>query len=402
MEFSYQAKTQSGEVLEGKIEAPNENAAVEILHGKGFMVFSLEPVQRGFLLSDLNQIFAKPKTKDVVIFTRQLSTLVEADMPLAESLRTLAHQVGKASFRKIIDDVANAVEGGSALSAALAEYPKLFSPFYIKLVRSGEVSGKLQDSLSYLADYLERSQGISSKIRGALAYPIFVVGAMIVVMIIMAVYVLPNLLVIFKESGVTELPLPTRMLIGFTDFMNAYLWYLLAVAAGGTALFWRYIHTERGRALFDDIKLRVPIFGKILKNLYLARISESLATLIKADISILDAIKITSDLVGNISYQQILLEAEESVRGGGSISDVFSKYSDMPALLTSMVSVGERTGKLEYMLNHVSKFFKEESESDIQNFAQLLEPVLVLIIGVGVALLVAAVLLPLYSIVNTA
>ncbi len=402
MEFSYQAKTQSGEVLGGVIEALNENTAVEILHSKGLTVFSLEPIQRGFLLSDLNHIFARPKTKDIVIFTRQLSTLVEADMPLAESLRTLAHQIDKVPFRKIIDDVANAVEGGSALSAALAEYPALFSPFFIKLVKSGEVSGKLQDSLSYLAGYLERSQGISSKIRGALAYPAFVVGAMIVVMIVMSVYVLPNLLVIFKESGVTELPLPTRLLIGFTDFMNAYLWYLLVAAAVGIALFWRYIRTQRGKAWSDDVKLRVPIFGRILKNLYLARISESLATLIKADISILDAIKITSDLVGNVGYQQILLEAEESVRGGGSISDVFSKYSDMPALLTSMVSVGERTGKLEYMLNHVSKFFKEESENDIQNFAQLLEPVLVLIIGAAVALLVAAVLLPLYSIVGAA
>jgi len=387
-------------VLVGAVEALNESVAVEILHGKGLTVFSLEPLQRGFLLSDLNLIFARPKTKDIVVFTRQLSTLVEADMPLAESLRTLAHQIDKAPFRKIIDDVANAVEGGSALSAALAEYPSLFSPFFIKLVKSGEVSGKLQDSLSYLADYLERSQGISSKIRGALVYPAFVVGAMVVVMIIMSVYVLPNLLVIFKESGVTELPLPTRLLIGFTDFMNAYLWYLLAVAAGGIALFWRYIRTEQGKAWFDDIKLRVPIFGRILRNLYLARISESLATLIKADISILDTIKITSDLVGNISFQQILLEAEENVRGGGSISDVFSKYSDIPALLTSMVSVGERTGKLEYMLNHVSKFFKEESENDIQNFAQLLEPVLVLVIGAAVALLVAAVLLPLYSIVG--
>lgn len=402
MEFSYQARMQGGQIVEGSVEAPSENVAVDVLHGKGLTVLSLRAQERGLFGSDLNQIFAKPKSKDIVIFTRQLSTLVEADMPLAESLRTLARQVEKPSLRKVISSIADAVEGGSSLSSALAEYPALFSSFYIKLVKSGEVSGKLQDALTYLAEYMERSQGITTKIRGALAYPAFVVSAMVVVMLIIVIYVLPNLLVIFKESGVTDLPLPTRILIFVTNFVNAYLWYILILLVGGVVSFWRYITTEKGKIWFDDFKLRVPIFGRILKNLYLARISESLATLIKSDIAILDAIKITSDLVGNINYQQILLEAEESVRGGGTMSDVFSRYDDVPALLTSMVSIGERTGKLEFMLNHVSKFFKEESESDIQNFAQLLEPILVLVIGFGVAVLVAAVLLPLYSIVGAA
>ncbi len=402
MEFTYQAKTPSGEVLEGSIETPNENTAVELLHGRGYTVLSLVPIRRDVFSADLSQYFSKPKNKDIVIFTRQLATLIDADMPLAEGLRTLSKQVEKQSFKKIITTVSESVEGGSSLSAALAQYPKLFSSFYIKLVRSGELSGKLHDSLTYLADYLERSQAINSKIKGALAYPAFVVFAMVIVTAIMAVYVLPQLLVIFKESGITNLPASTKALIFFTDFFNQHLILIFAVIILAVGGFMRYIRTPKGKEWLDGFKLRLPPFGRILRNLYLARLAESLATLIKAGISILDAIRITSDLVDNRNFQRVLLDAEENVRGGGSISDVFAKYKDIPALLTSMIAIGERTGKLDYMLGHISKFYRTESETDIQNISQLIEPVLVLVLGFGVAILVSSVLLPIYSLVGAA
>ena len=400
MEFSYQVKNQTGQFSEGTIEAPSENAAVDILHGRGYVVLSLQTTQQDFFSADLNQIFAKPNIKDVVVFTRQLATLIDADMPLAEGLRTLAKQLEKASFTKIISDVADEVEGGSSLSAALAQYPKLFSPFFIKLVRSGEASGKLHESLSYLAEYLERTQAINSKIRGALTYPAFVIFAMIVVAGIMVVYVLPQLLVIFKESGITNLPITTRLLIAITDLVNNNLTLLIVLVIGTGVSAWRYLATENGQIWSDDTKLKLPVFGKILRNLYLARIAESLSTLIKADISILDAIKITSDLVGNRNYQAILLDAEENVRGGGTISDVLARHAEMPVLLTSMVAIGEKTGKIEFMLEHVSKFFRSESENDIQNISQLIEPILVFVLGIGVAILVSSILLPIYSLVG--
>jgi len=402
MEFSYQAKNQTGQFFEGVIEASTENMAVDLLHGKGYIVLSLRSTQKDLFSSDLNQIFAKPNNKDVVIFTRQLATLIDADMPLAEGLRTLSRQVDKPSFTKIVSEISEEVEGGSSLSGALSQYPKLFSPFYVKLVRSGEASGKLQESLSYLADYLERTQDINSKIRGALAYPLFVVGAMIVVSTIMVVYVLPQLLVIFKESGITDLPVTTRILISVTNFVNNNLYVILAVVIAGGIFIWRYVISEKGQVWANDIELKLPIFGKILRNLYLARISESLSTLIKADISILDAIKITSDLVGNRNYQNILLDAEENVRGGGTMSEIFARYKEVPALLTSMVAIGEKTGKIEFMLDHVSKFFRSESEGDIRNLSQLIEPVLVFVLGIGVAILVSSILLPIYNLVGAA
>lgn len=398
MQFTYQVKATDGKVTTGLIEAPDENAAVVELHGRGFVVLSLGAVETSLFGGDIMRYFNRPKTKDVVLFTRQLSTLIEADVPLAEGIRTLANQTDNPAFGKIISDISDKLEGGSSLSAAFAEHPKLFTQFYVKLVRAGEISGRLQQSLLYLADYLERNQSITSKVRNALAYPVFVIFAMVVVAIIMVVYVLPQLLVIFKEAGDIQLPITTRMLIAVTDFANNYilliLGFIVVVVVGSL----QYVRTTDGRAWWDRAKLRIPAFGVILKSLYLSRIAENMATLIKSDIAILDALRVTADIVDNVVYRDILLHAEEEVRGGGSISDVFRQYKQMiPSLMTSMIAIGERTGKMDFMLGHVSKFYRTESENRIDGISSLIEPVLVVVLGLGVAILVSSILLPLYS-----
>lgn len=400
MNFSYKIKTQNGEILEGKIAAADENTAVDVLQGKGYLIFSIERLEGSIFSIDLNKYLQKTTNKDIAIFTRQLSTLIDADMPLAEGLRTLARQFEKPNLKKVISEISEAVEGGSSLSIALFAHPKLFSSFYIKLVQSGEVSGKLHEALLYLATHLERSQEINSKIKGALAYPAFVVFALIVVTGIMVVYVLPQLLAIFDDLGVQDLPLTTRILIWVTTFVNKYLYYLFTLFFGSIFLGWRYIQTPEGKAHFDSFKINMPALGTVVRNLYLARISESLSTLIKSGIPILDAIHITSELVGNINYQRILLDAEDNVRGGGSISDVFSRYKEIPPLMSSMISIGEKTGKLDFMLEHISKFYKSESDTTIDSIATLIEPILVLVLGVAVAILVSAILLPIYNLVG--
>jgi type IV pilus assembly protein PilC len=400
MEFNYQIKNQAGQINNGVIDAPNQDEAVSILHAKGYVVLSLTPLHKDLFSKDINNILSPPKNKDIVIFTRQLSTLVEADMPLAEGLRTLAQQVEKPALKKVVAEVAEAVEAGSSLSAALAAQPKLFSSFYIKLVQAGEVTGKLESSLMYLADYMERSQGINSKIRGALAYPAFVVSAMIVVGMIMAVYVLPQLLSVFKDSGITDLPLTTRILMAMTSFVNNYFYYILVILAVLCFLVVRFLRTPQGKTYLDDLMVNAPGIGSIVRNLYLARMAESLSTLIKSGIAILEALKITADLVGNTNYRLIMLAAEENVRGGGSISEVLAKHKEMPPLFTSMVAIGERTGKLDYMLEHVSKFYKSESDTAINSITQLIEPILVLILGFAVAILVSSILLPIYGMVG--
>ena len=400
MNFKYKIKTQTGEILEGAVQAPDENVAVTTLQLKGYTILSLETTEKGLLGSDVSKYFVKTSNKDVVLFTRQLSTLIDADMPLAEGLRTLAKQVEKPVFKKIVSDVSESVESGQSLSSSLAVHPELFGSFYIKLVQSGEVSGKLHESLLYLADYLERSQSINSKIKAALAYPAFVVFALLVVTSIMVVYVLPQLLGIFKDIGDVELPITTRALIWVTSFVNKYLIFLMTFFIALIAGVWRYIGTPSGRAWLDNIKITFPSLGIVVRSLYLARISESLSTLIKSGIPILDALHITSELVGNMNYQKILLDAEESVRGGGTISESFSKYAEIPPLTTSMISIGEKTGKLDFMLSHISKYYKSESENAIGSISQLIEPILVLLLGIAVAILVSAILLPIYNLVG--
>jgi type IV pilus assembly protein PilC len=323
-------------------------------------------------------------------------------MPLVESLRTLAKQVEKPTFRKILTEVSEDVEAGSSLSNALSKHPKLFSTFYIKLVQSGEVTGKIHESLLYLADYLERNQSINSKIRAALAYPAFVIFALIAVTLIMVIYVLPQLLTIFEEAGVENLPLTTRKLIWVVNFINTYLYFLILGISVLVYSGWTWIRTPRGKEWLDNTKIKLPLLKVVIRNLYLARLAESLSTLIKAEIPILEALKITSELVGNENYRKIMLASEENVRNGGAISEILGKYEEMPPLFTSMVAIGERTGKLDFILEHISKFYKSESDNTINSISQLIEPILVLVLGFAVAILVSSILLPIYSLVGVA
>lgn len=401
MEFFYRAKNQVGELLEGGVEAPSEEQAVNILHQKNLVILGLEQVSKGIFSTDIIASLNRPSRKDVVIFTRQLATLIDADVPLVEGLNTLAEQVEKGSFKKMVAAIANSIQGGSSLSIALSEHHRVFSDFYISLVRAGEVSGKLQATLLYLADYLERSASLNSKIRGALSYPAFVLTALIVVTIILMTTVLPQLLAVIKDAGVKDLPLTTKILVATTNFFNRFVVLIVLAIIAAIVAFFYYVKTPPGRAKFDDFKVKMPQFGKISRNIYLARTSETLSTLIKAGVPILESLSITSEVVGNVTYKNILLEAKQSVQGGGSISDIFKKYPTVfPPLVYSMLAIGEKTGRTDFMLDGIFKFYKTEAENNIQNLSQLIEPVLILLLGLGVAVLVSAVLLPIYSLVG--
>lgn len=402
MEFIYQAKTHTGDLVQGKIEAPNEDQAVSSLHQKNLVVLSLTKAPSGLFERDIFLSLQKPSKKDVVLFTRQLATLVDADVPLVEGLYTLVKQVEKESFRRVILATVNSIEGGASLSVALSEHSRVFGRFYISLVRAGEVSGKVQTTLLYLADYLERSSALTSKIQGALAYPVFVLFALVVVTAIIFTTVLPQLLSIIRDAGVQEIPLTTRVLITVTDFVNRFFFLIVILILIGVVNVLYYVKTPQGRVRLDNLKIKLPQFGKVIRGFYLARVAETLSTLIKAGVPILEGITITSDVVGNVIYRDILLEAKENVQGGGTISEVFSKYKEFPPLVTSMLSIGEKTGRTDYMLENIFKFYKTEAENNIANLSQLIEPVLILILGLGVGILVSAILLPIYSLVGTA
>ena len=402
MNFLYEAKNATGKHITGTIDAPSEEQAILSLQQKNLYVLHLDVADTSILKKDLFSYFNRPSKKNLVIFTRQLATLMDADVPLLEGLTILARQAEQESFRRVILTVTASIQGGASLSVALGEHDHVFERFYTSLVHVGEVSGKMHETLLYLADYLERNGALTAKIRGAIFYPTFVLTAMVIVAVIMMTTVIPQLLEIIKDSGVTDLPLPTRMLVFVSDIFQRFWALLLIFVLGGLAAIVSYVKTPSGKVIFDRIKISVPRFGKIIRNLYLARMAETLATLVRSGVPILEGIEITATVVGNEIYRGILLEAKKSVQSGGSLSGTLKEYSEFPTLVSSMLATGEQTGRTDYMLTSIFTFYKTEAENDIQNLSQLIEPVLILILGVGIGLLVAAILLPIYSLVNVA
>jgi|SRR3989344_759575 len=400
MKLSYQAKNSAGKHVEGVLDAPSEDQAVQLLHDKGLFVISIEETSQSIFQSDVFSFLSKPSKKDIVIFTRQLATLIDADVPILEGLDILSRQTDKKAFAKIITVVRSAVEGGATLSVALREHEKIFGSFYISLIRVGEVSGTMQETLLYLADYLERIASLNSKIKSALFYPTFVLAAMLLVTIIMMTTVVPQLLSILADSGVTELPLTTRILIAVSGFMTSYIVFILLAIFAVVVIVVYYIRTPNGKKSFDLFKISIPRFGRIVKNLYIARMAETLATLIKAGVPILESLDVCAEVIGNEVYRDILLEAKDDIKGGGSLSETLQRHNTVPKLVSAMVMTGEKTGRTEYMLTTLQKFYKTEAETDVQNLSQLIEPVLILLLGVGIGILVAAILMPIYSLVN--
>ena len=402
-QFNYKAQTPQGEITEGVVDAGSENQAISTLHGRGLVIISIEEGGTGGIAEkDIGAFLQRIGTKDVTIFTRQLATLVGAEVPLLESIKTLSRQTEKQKFADIIEDIARDVEGGSSLSQALDKYPDVFSIFYVRLVKSGELTGRLSETLNQLADFLERSGALVRKIRSALAYPAFVVFALVAVMTVMMTTVMPQLLNVLEESGVQNLPLTTRLMVSITDFFNQYILFILLGLVLGIIFFVRYVRSDTGREWFDAAKINLPRIQIISRAFYMARLSESLSTLVRVGIPILDALSLTSDLVGNEVYRKILLESMENVRGGGSISEVFAKYDEIPKLVPSMLAIGEKSGKTDFMLDNLAKFYKSEADNAVNTITQIIEPVLILFLGAAVGVVVSSILLPIFSLVGAA
>ena len=405
MQYYYTARSHAGDLQSGTVEAGSEKEAVELLQTHGLVVIALEEESKNLFgreLTFLNRV----KSKELVVFCRQVSILFSAKVPLVETLHTVAKQIRNRYFREIILEISNDVEGGTVFSKALAKHPKVFSSFFISMVRSGEVSGTLEMTLNYLADYLEKQYYINSKVRGAMVYPAFILGGFIIVAVLMLTMVVPKLVDMIMEIGAegAKLPLPTRILIGTSNFAQNYGLIVLAFIILGLSALWYYIAKyPEGRRMWHATILRTPIIGKqILLKLYLSRLSDNLSTLIKGGISILNALQISADVVGNVIFKEILLEAREQVRVGGAISSVFERRDDIiPPMVARMVNTGEKTGSLDIILKKMADFYAKEMEVTTSTLSQLIEPILIVILGAGVAILVSAILMPIYNIATT-
>ena len=396
--FKYHAEDANGKKKSGNVVGLSESEVVLKLHKKELNVLSLEDVTQS-PLSRFSRLIAPIKSKDLVIFARQFSVMISANVPVVESLLILVDQTDNLSLKNLISDVAYDVNAGAFLSDALAKYPKVFSEFFVNIIRSGETSGKLDEVLSYLADEMEKSYDMNSKIRGAMIYPMFIITSLFGVGIILMVYVIPNLTSILTETGAT-LPLSTRIVIGTSDFLRNYAILIVIVLVILAILLRLYLKTYNGKRQLDILKLRLPIFGILFQYIYLMRFSRSLSTLLKGGVTITRSLEIVADVVGNTIYRELILDTLDSINDGNPFSTVFEASNYVPKMLPQMIAVGEKTGKIDSVLDRITGFYSRESSNMLENLSKLMEPVIMVIMGLGVGVMVAAVLLPMYNLAS--
>jgi type IV pilus assembly protein PilC len=399
MQFTYIARDKNGEIHTGKIKAYSQEEAVAAIQKSGLILISCQSAEHLPLWMTNIKIFQRVKGKDIVNFSRELATLFSAKVSLVESLRVLSRQQDNSYFSDVLAQVASDVEAGTMLSRALAKHLKIFSVLYVNIVKTGEVSGNLENSLNYLADHLEKQYYLASKVRGAMIYPAFISAGFIVVAVLMLIFVIPNLTGILKESG-QELPWSTKAIIFLSDALKSWGWLVFLVFAGIVTGAVYYRRTPEGKTMFDKVFLKIPVFGKVLKKFYLARFSENLSTLIKGGLPILQALQTAGDVVGNDVYRNLIFEAKDEVKVGNSISSVFRRYEEIPVMMTQMIYTGEKTGQLDMVLQKLSRFYSVEVDNIVTNISALIEPVLIVFLGVGVAILLMAILMPIYNMGN--
>jgi type IV pilus assembly protein PilC len=400
MRFNYQARTKEGEIQTGTVEAGSREAAVETLQRHGLLPIFLEEVSVIPIYARSLKFFQKIKLKDLTLFYRQLAILFGADVSPLESLRILGEQIGNPIFKEVIFQVENDIRGGEPLSSAMEKHPKVFSTFYVNVTKAGEATGNLQEVLKYLADHAEREYNITSKVKGAFTYPAVIFSLFLVVGTLMMIFVVPQMTAMLQELG-QNLPFTTKILIGVSKILRSWFWLIIPLGIAAAIGLRSWIKAPKGKEFIDTLKLKIPIFKDLFKKMYLARFSESLKTLLKGGTPILKALDITATVVGNKIYERIINEAKERVRVGETISSAFSNYPKQIApLVTQMVAVGEKTAQLDTILDKVADFYQQEIDRMVANMTQLIEPVMILILGAGVGLLVSSILMPIYNIAS--
>lgn len=396
--FRYTAEDSRGKIKRGTTVGLSDNEVTFKLRKKDLNPTSIINITNTFE-SKFLMFIAPIKGKDLVIFSRQFSVMISANVPVVESLLILVDQTNNISLKNMLSEIAFEVDGGAFLSDAFAKRPKIFSDFFVNIVRSGESSGKLDEVLNYLADEMEKNYDMVAKIKGAMIYPVFIMVGLICVAIVLMIYVIPNLTTILTETGM-ELPFSTRIVIGASNFLQSYI-ILLALALGGLGFLIRlYLKTYSGKRNIDIIKLRMPIFGTLFKYIYLMRFTRSLSTLLKGGVTITRALEITAEVVGNTIYRELILQTLESINDGNPLATVMDNSKDVPRMVPQMIAVGEKTGKIDSVLDRITAFYSREASNMLDNLSKLMEPLIMVLMGVGVGIMVAAVILPMYNMAN--
>lgn len=400
MEFNYQARNKKGQVSSGIVEASTQEAAISLLQRRGLYVTFLEEKGRLPIYAKGIKLFEGVSRKDIVLFSRHLSIMFKAKVPLVEALQILSAETKNLNFKEKLFSISEEIKAGTSFSAALSKYPKLFSPFYISMLRAGEASGKLSESLEHLAEHLKKDYELTSKIRGAMVYPALVLVFVFAVLLVMVFFIIPNLTQVLEETG-QELPLITQLVLNFSDFLRQGFLILSLFFISIFVFCFKYYKTEKGKRFFDELFFKIPLLGSFQKMIYLSRFAENLSTLISGGIPVAQSLKITGDIVGNSVYQEVILNAREEVRRGERISLVLRKHPELfSPMFCQMVLVGEETGTLDKTLMDVVDFYQKETERNTEAFLSILEPALIIFLGGIVGIIMFAVLMPLYRLLS--
>ena len=405
--YEYQVKDQDGQNLNGTQEAADSNGLVAILREKGFIIIRIEEIKkRQGLLFNLNvgkqKISGrrgKIKLDDLVVFARQMATMVEAGVPLVQALSILSEQSENVNLKRVVMDVHDSVESGKSLSEAMEKNKKIFSNFFVSMIHAGESSGRLDEILDRLATYIEKSSALQKKVKSAMAYPAVVSAMAVIITMCMLTFVIPKFAGIF-ESLNAQLPLPTRLLIQLSNFLRQYFIILVAIIGIGVFLFLRMINTKRGRLWFDTQKLKIPVFGPLLLKVAVSKFARTLSTLIRSGVPILTSLEIVGKTSGNRLIELLLQDVRTSIKEGQNISGPLGRRKVFPPMVIRMVSVGEETGELEKMLSKIADFYDTQVDASVDGLTSIIEPLIIAFLAIVIGGIVIAMFLPILTLTS--
>lgn len=396
--FVYEARDRAtNKLVKASLQAESENAAAQLLVKQGFIPLSIkEQIGDGSLLA---RITGRITTKDKVVFTRQLATLIGAGLPLSQSLHTVLEQTDNKQLQSVVQEIVGDVEGGKSLSLSFGKHPRVFDGVFISLVTAGELSGTLDDSLKRVADQQEKDAAMMSKIKGALTYPIIVLFVIFGVLAFMLLTVVPQVEKLYKDLH-KELPILTKVMVAAADGLSHFWWLVIIVIGIAVYFTLQFLKTEAGIRFKDEFKLRVPIFGKMIQKLYMARFTRTGQTLLGTGVSMLDMLKVSSTAVNNTVIAQSIDRAADKVKGGKALSSALEPEAIIMPLVPQMIKIGEQSGRIDEMLGKVAQVYEDELDEQIKTISTAIEPILMVVLAVVAGGMVGAILLPIYGLVN--
>lgn len=408
MKYNFTAKNLEEKIIRGIVSANSDTEATKMLQGRELEIITLAAEQKSGLNIDIGEymnfggIFDRVSMKDIVNVSKQISALLDAGVSIIKALQLVSEDVKNVYFKKILSVVVQDVKSGKSISQAFEKHKNVFSDFYVNLVKTGEESGKMAQTFLYLSEYEDRNYALVVKVRNAMIYPAFVITTFLIVMIVVFTFVIPQLASILKESGV-ELPLLTRIVMSISDFLVAYgLYFLIFILASGIYVFFNFRNTDAWTNFFDTLKVKFPLVKNVFKMLYVTRIADNIQTLLTSGVSLTKAVQITADVVGNIYYKEILQQALTDIKAGLPISSSFSKRKDLiPSTLSQMLRIGEETGEIGKLMGNIAKFYQRELNNTIDTMVGLIEPIMIVLLGLGVGVLLVSVLMPIYNLAGS-